>query len=85
MTYEEYLQGTDDLEEEAGQLEEDINNVQSAIYRLQEVVNDSSEAIIKETMKELEWYIKVLEFKKEEAEHELIRINRHLPEITRLD
>ena len=40
MTYEEYLQGTDALEEEIDQLDADIENLQVALFRLRDVYND---------------------------------------------
>ena len=40
MTYEEYLQGTDALEEEIDQLDADIENLQVALFRLRDVCND---------------------------------------------
>ncbi|GEM_PF-2190297 len=77
MTYKEYLQGTDDLEEELGQLEEDINNVQTAIFRLQDVANDSDEEIIKYTIEELEIHKRFLEREKNEVEGRINRYNEH--------
>ncbi|WP_313413194.1 hypothetical protein [Sedimentibacter sp.] len=77
MTYEKYIQGTDDLEEELGQLEEDIDNVQSAIFKLQDVVNDSFEEIIKYSIEELEIHKRQLEREKNEVEGRINRYNEH--------
>lgn len=78
MTYEEYSKGYDYLETEISQLDEDINNIQSAIYRLMDVVNDSFEEIIKYSIEELEIQIRELEREKEKCETKLIRYNEQL-------
>jgi septal ring factor EnvC (AmiA/AmiB activator) len=68
----------DDLQDEIEQLDEDMKNVQTAIYRLQDVVNDSSEGIIVESIKELETHLKALEQQKQEVEERRSKLNEYV-------
>ena len=77
MTYEEFI-SIDDLEEERDQLEEDINNVQTAIFRLNDVVNDSFEEIIKYSIEELEIHKRFLEREKNDREERITRYYEYL-------
>ncbi|NYB73885.1 hypothetical protein HZF24_06995 [Sedimentibacter hydroxybenzoicus DSM 7310] len=79
MTYNEFISiNIDDLEEERDQLEEDINNVQTAIFRLQDIVNDSFEEIIKYSIEELEIHQRYLEREKSEKEERIGKYYEHL-------
>jgi CHAD domain-containing protein len=67
----------DDLQEEIEQLDEDMKNVQTAIYGLQDVVNDDFEETVMYCTDLLDEHLKFLELKKKEVEERRSKLNEY--------
>lgn len=67
----------DDLQDEIEDLEEDINNIQTAIFRLQDVRNDNFGGTVADCIEELEAHIKTLEKWKAEDEERRSKLNEY--------
>jgi septal ring factor EnvC (AmiA/AmiB activator) len=67
----------DDLQDEIDDLDEDVKSIQAAIYRLQDVRNDSFEGTVADSIKELETHLKALEQKKKEVEERRNKLNEY--------